>query len=243
MSELRLDASGLVRTFEGGVGLHGVDVQIGAGEIHALVGLNGAGKTTVMRLALGMLRPHAGRARINGRDVGQAGPSTWAEVGHLIETPLAYGELTVRQNLAMSARLHAVPRADIPAVVEVALDEFDLDEYADRRVRVLSLGNKQRVGLAAALQHRPSLIVLDEPTNGLDPSGVIRLRSALVRAAKAGAGVLVSSHHLDEVARVASRISVINEGTIIGTLDPDGADIERAFFALVLADDPHDEGA
>lgn len=242
MGDPRLCASGLARTFEGGVGLRGVDLQVGAGEIHALVGLNGAGKTTLMRLALGMLRPDAGRVLINGHDVGQAGPSTWVEVGHLIEVPLAYGELTVRQNLAMSARLHAVPRADISDVVEVALDEFALHDYADRRVRVLSLGNKQRVGLAAALQHRPSLIVLDEPSNGLDPSGVIRLRNALVRAAADGAGVLVSSHHLDEVARVASRISVINEGTIIGTLDPDGADIERAFFALVLADDDsHDE--
>ena len=243
MAERRLDASAVVRTFDGGVGVRGVDLHVDAGEIHALVGLNGAGKTTLMRLTLGMLRPFSGQVRIDGEDVATAAASTWRTVGHLVEVPLAYGELTVRQNLALSARLHAVPRAEIPALVEAALDEFALHSYADRRARVLSLGNKQRLGLAAALQHRPTLVVLDEPTNGLDPSGVIRLRNALLHAAARGAGVLVSSHHLDEVARVASRISVINDGHVIGTLDPAGTDIERAFFALVLADDPGHEEA
>jgi ABC-2 type transport system ATP-binding protein len=95
------------------------------------------------------------------------------------------------------------------------------------------MGNRQRMGLAAALQHDPDLIVLDEPTNALDPSGVILLREALLRRAAAGAGVLVSSHHLDEVARIATRISVIAAGRMVGTLDPDGIDIERAFFTLV----------
>ena len=104
---------------------------------------------------------------------------------------------------------------------------------APAAARRMSLGNKQRLGLAAALQHDPDLIVLDEPTNALDPSGVILLREALLRRAAAGAGVLVSSHHLDEVARIATRISVIADGRMIGTLDPDGVDIERAFFALV----------
>ncbi len=99
----------------------------------------------------------------------------------------------------------------------------------------MSLGNKQRLGLAAALQHRPDLIVLDEPTNALDPSGIIALREALLRRADAGAGVLVSSHHLDEVARIAHRISVLADGRLVGTLDPDGIDIERSFFALVHA--------
>lgn len=243
MSQSRLQAEGLVRTFDGGVGLSGVDLRIRAGEIHALVGLNGAGKTTLLRLVLGMLRPQEGCVRINSEDITMAGPSTWASVGHLVDVPLAYGELTVRQNLAIAARLHALPRGIIAQVVDAALEEFALHEYADRRVRVLSLGNRQRLGLAAALQHRPSLIVLDEPSNSLDPAGVIRLRRALVRAADEGAGVLVSSHHLDEVARVADQIWVINAGRIIGTLDPAGRDVERAFFALVLADPPEGEVA
>ncbi|WP_350227355.1 AAA family ATPase [Agromyces marinus] len=121
--------------------------------------------------------------------------------------------------------------------VDRAIDEFDLGRYARVRASRLSLGNRQRVGLAGALLHEPDAIVLDEPTNGLDPAGVIVLREALLRRAAAGAGILVSSHHLDEVARVAHRITVVNAGRVIGSLDPGGVDLERAFFALVHGDD------
>ena len=112
-----------------------------------------------------------------------------------------------------------------------------LEPYADRRVRSLSLGNKQRVGLAAALQHDPNVIVLDEPTNSLDPAGVIRLRESLLRRAGDGAAILVSSHHLDEVARIANRIVVMNAGRLIGDLDPATQEIEHAFFEVVRIDD------
>ncbi|RXZ40108.1 ATP-binding cassette domain-containing protein, partial [Agromyces binzhouensis] len=123
------------------------------------------------------------------------------------------------------------------AAVDRALDEFDLGRYAGVRAGRLSLGNRQRVGIAGALLHEPEAIVLDEPTNGLDPAGVIVLRESLLRRAAAGAGILVSSHHLDEVARVADRITVVNDGRVIGSLDPGGFDLERAFFALVHDDD------
>jgi len=101
---------------------------------------------------------------------------------------------------------------------------------------VLSMGNRQRAGIAGCLLHDPRLIILDEPTTALDPAGVMLLRETLLRRAAAGAGVLVSSHHLDEVARIADRISVLNQGRLIGTIDPHGFDIERTFFALVHAD-------
>jgi ABC-2 type transport system ATP-binding protein len=122
-------------------------------------------------------------------------------------------------------------------MVADVLAELNLGRYAETRTRTLSLGNRQRLGLAAALQHRPDIVVLDEPTNALDPAGVILLREALLRRASHGAGILVSSHHLDEVARVADTITVINNGSTIGTLDPDGVDLERAFFTLIHADD------
>src|SRR6478609_3998804 len=228
---LRLQA--VTRRYAGGAGLSQVDLSVAGGEIHALVGLNGAGKSTLMKLVVGMLRPQSGTIEVLGQDVARAEPQTWARVGTLIEYPLAYGDLDGRTNLSLAARLRSVPTRDIPSVVEAILDELDLRRYADVRSRRMSLGNKQRLGLAAALQHHPDLIILDEPTNALDPSGVILLREALLRRASAGAGVLVSSHHLDEVARIATRISVIADGRMIGTLDPDGVDIERAFFALV----------
>jgi len=234
MAEYAIDARGLIRTFDDGTGIRGVDIKVAPGEVHALVGLNGAGKSTLMRLLLGMLQPATGTVTICGRQLDR---TDWRHVGHLVEYPLAYRELTCRQNLTLGARLHGVPPAAIAAMVETAIEELRLTQYADRRTGKLSLGNRQRLGLASALQHDPRLIILDEPTNTLDPAGVILLREALVRRANAGAAVLVSSHHLDEVARIAHRISVLNAGRIIGTLDPHGVDIERSFFDLVHSDD------
>jgi ABC-2 type transport system ATP-binding protein len=230
----RIQARGLIRLFRGGAGVRGIDLDVESGQIHALVGLNGAGKSTLMRLLLGMLRPDTGTVHIIGREATHA---PWARVGHLVEYPLAYGELTAHDNLAISARLHGVPPDQIPVMTAAALDELGVRTYANVKARRLSLGNRQRVGLAAALQHNPDVVVLDEPTNALDPAGVILVREALLRRAAAGAGILVSSHHLDEVARVADRISVINNGRLIGNLDPHGVDIERAFFDLVHRDD------
>lgn len=234
MAEHALNARGLVRTFDDGTGVRGIDLQVASGEIHALVGLNGAGKTTLMRLLLGMLKPTSGTVTIAGHGLDR---TDWSAVGHLVDYPLAYRELTCRQNLALGARLHGVPASKIPGIVEAATVELRLTQYADRRVGKLSLGNKQRLGLASALQHDPRVIVLDEPTNSLDPAGVILLREALLRRAAAGAALLVSSHHLDEVARIGDRISVMNAGRIIGTLDPHGVDIERSFFDIVHSDE------
>ena len=237
MASVAIEARGAHRAYRGGAGVHGVDLTVEPGEIHALVGLNGAGKTTLMRLLLGMLRPDRGEVRLFGQPLPSAGRDVWARVGHLVETPSTYAELTARANLEAAARLRGVTRAEVARVVDGAIAELVLEAYADVPARRLSLGNRQRVGLAAALQHEPSAIVLDEPGNGLDPSGVLLLRSALRRRADAGAGILVSSHHLDEVARIADRISVMNAGRIIGRMQPGGRDPEREFFELVLADD------
>jgi ABC-2 type transport system ATP-binding protein len=227
----------VARSYPGGDGVHGISMRVEPGEIHALVGLNGAGKTTLMRLMLGMLRPDAGVVRIGGRPLAQLRPDHWRTVGHLVGHPLAYPELDVRGNLTLAARLHGVPTAESGDTVDVTLDELDLRRYAGRRVRVLSAGNLQRVGLAVALQHRPEVVVLDEPTNALDPSGVLLLRELLRRRAADGAAILVSSHHLDEVARIADRISVVNRGHLVGELDPAAPALERVFFARLLEDD------
>ncbi len=230
-----LVASDATRVFSNGAGVFDLDIELVAGQIVALVGLNGAGKSTLMRVLLGMLRPDRGEVRLGGHLLPDAPTEAWAQVGHLVEYPLTYPELSARRNLQLSARLRQVP--DIDAAVDGILTELGLEQYASRRVRSLSLGNKQRVGLAAALQHDPSVIVLDEPTNSLDPAGVIRLRESLLRRAGDGAAILVSSHHLDEVARIADRIVVMNAGRLIGDLDPAIPEIERAFFEAVRIDD------
>ena len=236
-----ISAVGVTRTFPGGAGIHDVTITVRPGTIHAIVGLNGAGKTTLMKVLLGMLRPAAGEVRLDGIPLGALPAPAWSRVGHVIEHPLAYGDLTVRENLLLAARLHGLSAAAAGQTVDVALAGFALEPYAPVRSRRLSAGNRQRVGLAAAMHPRPRIVVLDEPTSTLDPAGVLLLREALRSRRAAGAAVLVSSHHLDEVARIADRITVLNSGRVIGTLDPADADLERAFFARVLADD-HDRG-
>lgn len=232
-----LAARGVTRLFPGGAGVREIDLDVRPGEIHALVGLNGAGKTTLMKLLLGMLRPTAGDVRLDGTPLSRLPAFAWAGVGHVIEHPLAYSDLTVRQNLLLAARLHGIPAIGVAPTVDAAIGELGLTPYAAIRARRLSAGNRQRVGLAAALQHHPRILLLDEPTSTLDPAGILLLRDALRLRAAAGAAILVSSHHLDEVARIADRITVLNAGHVIGTLDPGLADIEQAFFQRVLADD------
>lgn len=237
-----LVADGVTRIFRGGAGVHEVDLQVRPGEIHALVGLNGAGKTTLMKLLLGMLRPTAGEVRLEGIPLRTMPSASWTGFGHVVEQPLAYGDLTARENLMLSARLHGLTGAEASAVVDQAITELGLERYAEVRARRLSSGNRQRVGLASALQHRPRVLVLDEPSSTLDPAGVLLLRDALRIRAAAGAAILVSSHHLDEVARIADRITVLNAGRVIGALDPEIADLEQAFFQRVLADDRNRDG-
>ncbi|MGV8885973.1 MAG: ABC transporter ATP-binding protein [Microbacteriaceae bacterium] len=224
---------GVTATYRGGAGVNNLNFSISAGEIVALIGLNGAGKTTLMRLALGMLRPKKGEVRILGCPLEALPTRMWRDVGHLVEGPLAYPELTVQKNLRVARLLRGADRG----ATDVALAEWNLAPMAHRRFSRLSLGNRQRVALAGALQHHPRVIVLDEPSNALDPDGVITLRDLLTSRAHEGAAVLVSSHHLDEVARVADRILVMNCGALIGEIDPHGSELERTFFDVVRRDD------
>lgn len=237
----RLCVRGATRVFGPDAGLFGLDLAVAPGQIHALVGLNGAGKSTLMRAVLGMLRLTDGQVDIENMPVSRMPAAAWRRVGHVVEHPFAYPELDTRSNLVLAARLHGVEPDAVQGTAEAAVSELGLDRYGAVLARRLSQGNRQRLGLAAALQHHPTLIVLDEPSNALDPAGVILLREILLRRAAAGAAVLVSSHHLDEVARIADRTWVLNVGRIIGTLEPGTPDLERAFFEMVHADDEERE--
>lgn len=201
-----------------------LNFSVAAGEIVALIGRNGAGKTTLLRLALGLIHPTAGTVR---RTVGNG------DIGQLIDAPFCYPELTVAQNLRMHAWLYGID----PGHVTDSINRWELQPYRDRLFRKLSLGNKQRVGLAGVFQHQPQLIVLDEPTNALDPMGIVTLRTVVKEQAAAGCGVVVSSHHLDEVAAIAHRIVVVNSGHIITELSPTTPQLENRFFQAILSDD------
>ncbi|MFF0989697.1 ABC transporter ATP-binding protein [Kocuria nitroreducens] len=211
-----------------------VTFEVRPGELYALLGLNGAGKTTVMRTVLGMVRPSAGSVTVLGR--GRGDRSVRAEVGYLVEAASAYPELTVRENLEVARRLR---RLRSPTAVQDAVELFGLREHADRRARVLSQGNLQRLALARAMLHRPSLLVLDEPVNGLDPAGVVEVRTLLEHLAREqGTAVLLSSHILGEVARVATRIGVLHRGGLIDQFaTADLPDRVRRHLELTTRDD------
>ena len=211
-------------------GITRLNFSVAAGEIVALIGRNGAGKTTLLRLALGLIHPTAGTVR---RTVGNG------DIGQLIDAPFCYPELTVSQNLRMHAWLYGTD----PGHITNSINRWELQPYRDRLFRKLSLGNKQRVGLAGVFQHQPRLIVLDEPTNALDPMGIVTLRTVVKKRAAAGCGVVVSSHHLDEVAAIAHRIVVVNSGRIITELSPTTPQLENRFFQAILSDDQSNANA
>ncbi len=214
MSDCIVRTFGLSKRYRGGVlALDRAELGINRGEIYGFLGLNGAGKTTMIRLLLGMMSPTAGHAELFGRPVRAEATGLWRRVGHLVEAATAYPGLTVRENLEVARRLYAVAGR---RAVSGAIEGLKLGEYADRPARTLSLGNLQRLALARAMLHRPELLILDEPANGLDPAGVVEVRELLrSQAREHGTTVLMSSHILPEVDRLATRIGIVHRGRMI----------------------------
>ena len=226
---------GLSKRYGNVLAVDAVDLRVDRGEIYGFLGLNGAGKTTTIRALLGMIRPSAGGVSLFGEPIGPRGRGPWRRVGHLVEAPAAYPELTVRENLEIARRLHGVADA---SVTMRAIDRFGLGAYVDRRAGTLSMGNLQRLGLARALLHEPELVILDEPANGLDPAGVVEVRQLLSAIAREqGVTVFMSSHILAEVDRLATRIGIIHNGRLIEELDMDELERRRARRLAVDARD------
>jgi len=212
-----IETNGLSKSFGQVRAVDSVDLRVEPGEIYGFLGLNGAGKTTTIRALLGMIRPSTGSVKVLGQAVGPYGRGPWRHVGHLVERPAAYPELTVRENLEIARRLQGI--SDINATSRV-IERLGLAHYADRKAGGLSTGNLQRLGLARALLHEPELLILDEPANGLDPAGVVEIRELLTSLAREkGVTVFMSSHILTEVDRLATRIGIIHEGRLLEELD------------------------
>lgn len=206
--------------------VNSVDLRVKRGEIYGFLGLNGAGKTTTIRALLGMIRPSAGSVRVLDQAVGPHGRGPWARVGHLVESPSAYPELTVRENLEIARRLHGIKDSSATSRV---IERIGITSYADRKAGTLSTGNLQRLGLARALLHEPDLLILDEPANGLDPAGVVEIRELLESLAhEKGVTIFMSSHILTEVDRLATRIGIIHTGRLIEELDMDALEKFRS---------------
>ena len=204
-----METHGLTKRYGDRLAVDAVDMRVRRGEVYGFLGPNGAGKTTTLRMMLGLIRPTAGTATVLGRPAGR--PDVTARVGALVEGPGFYPYLSGLDNLRVMARYRGLRES---AAIG-ALARVDLADRGDDRFKSYSLGMKQRLGVASALMGEPELIVLDEPTNGLDPAGMADMRSLIVDLARGGQTVLLSSHLLDEVQEICDRVGVINKGRLL----------------------------
>ena len=215
-----IEAEGLVKSFGTLRAVDGISLQVHRGEVLGFLGPNGAGKSTTMKMITGFLEPDAGFARIAGRDVQLAGKAAKVQLGYLPEGAPAYGEMTPRAFLHFIAELRGFRGADIARRAAVAVDKTGLGSVLDQTIETLSKGYKRRVGLAQAILHDPQVLIMDEPTDGLDPNQKHLVRNLIAEMAREKA-IIVSTHILEEVEAVCTRAVIINRGRIVadGTAD------------------------
>lgn len=207
----------LSKSYHGFQAVKDVSLNIKEGEIYGFIGLNGAGKTTVIRMLLGMVRPTHGACYIHNQKVHLSNHHIWNQVGYIVETPRFYPELTVEENLEIYRRLCLIIDKN---VVSKVMNQLNLTQYANKKARNLSLGNVQRLGIAKALLPMPKVLILDEPVNGLDPAGIVEIRELLQDLAfNQGVTILISSHLLSEVAKIATKIGIINNGQLVQEIE------------------------
>jgi ABC-2 type transport system ATP-binding protein len=208
-----LEVVGARRLFEGGRGLAGVDLRLHAGEIYALLGPNGAGKTSLVRAVCGRLRLEAGEVRLLGGDP-RRDRALRRGLGLVPQEIALYPDLTVRENLVLFARLAGLPRGEVRAAVAEGLAWATLGDRADSPVAILSGGQKRRANLAAGALHRPGVLLLDEPTVGVDPTARERLHAMLRELRARGTAILLATHDLDQAAELADRIGILVDGRL-----------------------------
>jgi ABC-2 type transport system ATP-binding protein len=214
--ELVVETKGLTKRYRGSVlAVDNLELRVRRGEVYGFLGPNGAGKTTTLKMLLGLVRPTAGSATVVGHPSG-AGEGL-KHIGAIVESPAFYPYLSARDNLRVMADYSGVPSSRVDA----ALGEVQLDGRARDKFGTYSLGMKQRLGLAAALLKEPDLLILDEPTNGLDPAGMVEMRALIKELGRGQRTVLLSSHLLGEVEQICDRVGVIQKGQLVteGTVE------------------------
>jgi ABC-2 type transport system ATP-binding protein len=212
MEQVFLKTTGLTKSYGSQIALDKADVTIRSGDVYGLVGQNGAGKTTLIRLICGLTFPSAGTVELMG-ETSEAGLcQARSRVGSIIESPRFYPNLTARQNLEYFRLQRGIPER---SCVDKALETVHLADTGSKKFCNFSLGMKQRLGLALAILKKPNLIILDEPTNGLDPMGIIEIRDIIRGLASEGTSFLISSHILSELSQVATRYGFIHRGTLL----------------------------
>jgi ABC-2 type transport system ATP-binding protein len=209
-----IQVDGLTKYYGARAAVHDLSFRISTGEVVGFLGLNGAGKTTTLKILAAVLLPSAGTVRIDGMDVARAPLSLKQRIGYLPEQPPLYDEMRVGEYLRFVAQLHGVPASRAPAAVEAVEERTALRDAHRELLGALSHGYRQRVGVAQALVHGPSVLLLDEPSKGLDPAQIIEMRS-LLRSLRTTHTVLVSSHILPEIAQTCDRLLVIRDGELV----------------------------
>ena len=214
-----------------------LSLSLEAGQVLGLLGVNGAGKSTTLAMVAGALRPDRGSIRIQGQDFLEHPELARQALGWLPEAAPLWPELTVREHLDAHGRLRGLSGAQLEEARNAVLERLELSNLSRRLAGVLSQGQKQRLGLACALLHRPALLVLDEPANALDPVQVVALRTLLRELAAAGTAVILSTHQLTEVTAVCDRVAILHEGVLRydGALAADQhAALEKTFFDIAM---------
>jgi ABC-type multidrug transport system ATPase subunit len=206
----------LVKRFGSLRAVDGIDLDVREGDIYGFLGANGSGKTTTVRMLLGLVLPTSGEVELLGERMPRAGRRVLPRVGALVEGPAHYGHLSGRENLAlMDASGPGGPWRTRRRRIDEVLEQVGLAGVGRRSVKAYSLGMRQRLGLAGALLRRPELLVLDEPTNGLDPQGIVEVRSLLLDLHRGGTTIFLSSHLLAEVEQLCSRVGVLDRGRLV----------------------------
>lgn len=208
-----IETKGLCKTYGSHTAVDHLDLMVPEGSVYGFIGPNGAGKSTTMKMLLGLIHPTGGTVRLLGQRMDAHNRlAILRRTGSLIESPAGYAHLTAQENLQIVADLKQVPRKDIERVLEIV----HLREYRRRKVGQYSLGMRQRLGIAQALLGSPELLVLDEPTNGLDPAGIQEMRSLIAEMPRTcGATVLISSHLLSELEMIVDQVGIINNGQLL----------------------------
>lgn len=235
-----VEAKQLYRYYGKQCAVNNVSFTLKKGQVLGFLGANGAGKTTTMSMLCGNLAPSSGEIIINGVDLLDNPVAAKQNIGYLPDQPPLYKELTVNEFLRYCAQLHRVPNAEITKVVNLAQDRCGLNEVAQRLIGNLSKGYQQRVGIAQAILHNPPVIVLDEPTVGLDPIQIKEIRS-LIKELGVDHGVILSTHILSEVQETCTDVQIIHQGQLvlsktIAELDLDKRSLEDIFISLTHAD-------
>ncbi|MGW8378186.1 ABC transporter ATP-binding protein [Streptomyces sp. ODS28] len=210
-----LRCDGLVRRFGERVAVDGVSLTVAPGETYGLLGPNGAGKTTAIRMVCGLLRPDGGEVRVSGHRVGTGAGPAKRLIGYVPQDVALYPDLTVRENLRFFGRLHSLPRRRLEQRVHEVLDLIELADRAGDRVESLSGGMRRRLNIGAALVHSPALLVLDEPTVGVDPQSRHAILGSVRRFGAEGMAVLYTTHYMEEAERLCDRIGIIDHGKLI----------------------------